>query len=228
MAKAGGAELAVFSELCLCGYPPQDLIERPVVCRAQSKGTCTAWPSKSRCRRSWASSARRRTTPGKPVANSAALIARRQNPLRAAQNAAAHLRRLRRDAATSSPRTRRMCSRWAPTRSASRSARTAGTTRTSGSKRLYERDPVAELAGKGSSLLLNISSSPYTLGKRGFRLDMLRATARQHGQPFVYVNQVGGNDSLVFRWLERRVSAETARSARSRNHSKKISCSSTR
>src|SRR5580658_4788922 len=28
-AKAGGAELALFSELCLCGYPPQDLVERP-------------------------------------------------------------------------------------------------------------------------------------------------------------------------------------------------------
>ena len=65
-------------------------------------------------------------------------------------------------------------------------------------KRLYDRDPVAELAGKGSTLLLNISSSPYTFDKRAFRLEMLRATARQHRLPFVYVNQVGGNDSLVF------------------------------
>ncbi len=65
-------------------------------------------------------------------------------------------------------------------------------------KRLYERDPVAELAGKGSTLLLNISSSPYTFDKRAFRFEMLRATARQHRLPFVYVNQVGGNDSLVF------------------------------
>jgi len=65
-------------------------------------------------------------------------------------------------------------------------------------ERLYDRDPVAELVGKGSTLLLNLSSSPYTLGKRGLRQDMLRAIARKHHLPVVYVNQVGGNDSLIF------------------------------
>ena len=35
------------------------------------------------------------------------------------------------------------------------------------SQRLYERDPVTELVGKGSSVILNISSSPYTIDKRG-------------------------------------------------------------
>ena len=63
---------------------------------------------------------------------------------------------------------------------------------------LYDRDPVAEIAGKGSTLLLNISSSPYTLEKRSIRHDMLRAIAREHKVPVVYVNQVGGNDSLLF------------------------------
>ncbi len=48
-------------------------------------------------------------------------------------------------------------------------------------QRLYARDPVAELAGKGSTVLLNISSSPYTVGKRALRFDMLRAIAREHG-----------------------------------------------
>ncbi|MGH9531483.1 MAG: NAD+ synthase, partial [Terriglobales bacterium] len=65
-------------------------------------------------------------------------------------------------------------------------------------KPLYERDPVAELVAQGSAILLNISSSPYTIDKRGLRLEMLRALARRHQRPVVYVNQVGGNDSLVF------------------------------
>ena len=65
-------------------------------------------------------------------------------------------------------------------------------------ERLYDRDPVAELVSKGSTLILNISSSPYTLGKRGLRHDMLGAVAKDRGVPVVYVNQVGGNDSLIF------------------------------
>ena len=47
-------------------------------------------------------------------------------------------------------------------------------------------------------LLINISASPYTIDKRALRLDMLRSLAKTHGLPVVYVNQVGGNDSLVF------------------------------
>jgi NAD+ synthase/NAD+ synthase (glutamine-hydrolysing) len=54
------------------------------------------------------------------------------------------------------------------------------------------------LVGQGSAVIINISSSPYTLDKRFLRLDMLRNLARRHHRPVVYVNQVGGNDSLVF------------------------------
>src|ERR1700732_738650 len=66
------------------------------------------------------------------------------------------------------------------------------------SKPLYDRDPVAEWIGKGAALLINISGSPYTIGKRALRIDMLRSLAKTHGLPLIYVNQVGGNDSLVF------------------------------
>jgi NAD+ synthetase len=65
-------------------------------------------------------------------------------------------------------------------------------------KPLYERDPVAELIAKRATLIINISGSPYTIDKRALRLGMLRALAKSHGLPVVYVNQVGGNDSLVF------------------------------
>jgi NAD+ synthase (glutamine-hydrolysing) len=65
-------------------------------------------------------------------------------------------------------------------------------------KPLYERDPVAELVAQGAAVLINISASPYTIDKRFMRTDMLRSLAKAHGLPVVYVNQVGGNDSLVF------------------------------
>ena len=64
--------------------------------------------------------------------------------------------------------------------------------------RRYDRDPVTELAGQGTSVIINISASPYTIDKRALRVDMLRSIALSHQLPIVYVNQVGGNDSLIF------------------------------
>ena len=65
-------------------------------------------------------------------------------------------------------------------------------------RRLYPRDPVAELAGEGADILISINASPYHMGKRALRREIFAATARHHKIPVVYVNQVGGNDSLVF------------------------------
>ena len=62
----------------------------------------------------------------------------------------------------------------------------------------YCRDPVEELAARGIDLLVNISASPYHAGKRRLRLEMLRAAAVRHGVAAAFVNQVGGNDQLVF------------------------------
>ena len=65
-------------------------------------------------------------------------------------------------------------------------------------KRLYARDPVCELADQGADVLINISSSPFTIGKAQVRRQMIRQEAVKNARPFVYVNQVGGNDELVF------------------------------
>jgi NAD+ synthase/NAD+ synthase (glutamine-hydrolysing) len=62
----------------------------------------------------------------------------------------------------------------------------------------YARDPVTELIQQGTSILINISASPYTLDKRSLRIEMLRSIAQQHRRPVIYVNQVGGDDSLIF------------------------------
>ena len=65
-------------------------------------------------------------------------------------------------------------------------------------QRLYSRDPVAELAQSGARVLISINASPYHMGKRTLRRDVFSATARHDQVPIVYVNQVGGNDQLIF------------------------------
>ncbi len=62
----------------------------------------------------------------------------------------------------------------------------------------YARDPVAELARAGAAVVLNVSASPYAVHKPALRERMLAASARSHGVPIAYVNQVGGNDALLF------------------------------
>jgi NAD+ synthase/NAD+ synthase (glutamine-hydrolysing) len=65
-------------------------------------------------------------------------------------------------------------------------------------RQLYTVDPVESLIRSGGNFVLNISASPFWIGKRELRRDMLASIARQHKVPVVLVNQVGGNDSLVF------------------------------
>ncbi|MBM3726930.1 MAG: NAD+ synthase [Acidobacteria bacterium] len=65
-------------------------------------------------------------------------------------------------------------------------------------RRLYQRDPVAELREAGAGMLLSINASPYHMGKRALRREVFESAARHHRMPVVYVNQVGGNDQLVF------------------------------
>jgi NAD+ synthase (glutamine-hydrolysing) len=65
-------------------------------------------------------------------------------------------------------------------------------------KRLYTIDPVDALIRAGGNFVLNISSSPFWIGKRELRRDMLASIARRHKVPVALVNQVGGNDSLIF------------------------------
>ncbi len=62
----------------------------------------------------------------------------------------------------------------------------------------YDRDPVDELSAKGIDLLLNLSASPFHLGKPLLRRAMIGGIARKAKVPVVYCNAVGANDQLVF------------------------------
>ena len=64
--------------------------------------------------------------------------------------------------------------------------------------RSYGYDPVARLAADGATILINLSASPYQAGKEEQRLRILQSHASTYGVPAILVNQVGGNDELVF------------------------------
>ncbi len=65
-------------------------------------------------------------------------------------------------------------------------------------KQRYNFDPVKNLAEKGASMLINISASPFNLGKGELRFSLIQNHAKQYNLPFIFVNMTGGNDELVF------------------------------
>ena len=65
-------------------------------------------------------------------------------------------------------------------------------------RRRYHTDPIEELVKAGAGAVINLSASPFTVGKQAHREAMLSIMARKYDVPFLYVNQVGGADELVF------------------------------
>jgi len=65
-------------------------------------------------------------------------------------------------------------------------------------RRLYSTNPVETLVAAGATAILNLSASPFQIGKPRIREEMIAAQAKKHGVPFFYCNAVGGNDQLVF------------------------------
>ena len=65
-------------------------------------------------------------------------------------------------------------------------------------KRSYPTDPIQELAAKEVDIVVNLSASPFVSGKQTLRERMIAHAATQNNCPIVYVNQVGGNDDLIF------------------------------
>src|SRR6202162_2853909 len=195
-ALSRGAELAVFSELCLCGYPPQDLTERPAFDELNQKELlrlAKKIPLPSLV--GYVGGAQDNT--GKPVANCAALIAdgkilfEQRKMLLPTYDVFDESRYFQ-------PAHTQFVFPFNAQKLGITICEDSWNDERFWNQRLYDRDPVAEIVGKGSTLLLNLSSSPYTIDKRSLRHDMLQAIAKEYRLPVVYVNQVGGNDSLIF------------------------------
>ncbi|QTX31955.1 NAD+ synthase [Aminithiophilus ramosus] len=63
---------------------------------------------------------------------------------------------------------------------------------------LYDRDPVAEAVADGATMIVNLSASPFSMGKERLRFRLAERARQRFGLPLLYVNQVGGNDELLF------------------------------
>ena len=213
-AKGRGAQLAVFSELCLCGYLPQDLLERPAFIdrnhaeleRLAGKVTLPVIVGYA---------GRVRNHSGKSIANKAALICggrvvfEQSKMLLPTYDVFDESRYFQ-------PGERQVPYDFADEHLGITICEDVWNDKNFWAKQLYERDPVTELIGQGSTVLLNISASPYTIDKNTLRFEMLRAIAVAHRRPVVYVNQVGGNDSLVFDGASMAISAEGKLAAQAR------------
>ncbi len=196
-ARGAGAGLILFPELSVCGYPPRDLVERPSFvarCRATVEkiaaeiqgiavicGTVTPAHAES----------------GKKVMNSAALL--RDGRVEFIQSKMLLptydvFDEMRNFAPAKSQQLFSFCGK----QMALTICEDAWNDKRFWNRRMYGVDPVEELVRVGGNFVLNISASPFWLGKRELRRDMLSAIARNQKVPVAMVNQVGGNDSLVF------------------------------
>ncbi len=73
---------------------------------------------------------------------------------------------------------------------------------------MYELDPVSDLISRKIEMLINMSASPYTMGKASLRMNMLKKISTRYRIPTIYCNQVGGNDDLLFDGFSMVVDAE--------------------
>jgi NAD+ synthase (glutamine-hydrolysing) len=195
-AQQRGAKLAVFSELCLCGYPPQDLLERPAFIDRNLK-ELKALAGKVPLPAVVGYAGRLKNGKGKSVANQAALLCggrivfQQSKMLLPTYDVFDESRYFQ-------PAERQTVYDFADEHLGITICEDVWNDRNFWPNLLYDRDPVTELVAQGTTLLLNISASPYTIDKRSLRQEMLRSIAVTHKRPVVYVNQIGGNDSLIF------------------------------
>ena len=196
-AQRRGADLAVFSELCVCGYLPLDLLERPAFIKRNHDALhhlAAQLPLPSIV--GYAGHVDHPRA-GKSIANKAALIHEgrvvfeQSKMLLPTYDVFDESRYFQ-------PGDKQYVYGLCREQLGITVCEDVWNDKTFWSQPLYVRDPVTELVSQGSSVLINLSASPYTIDKRFLRVDMLRSIAIRHQRPVIYVNQVGGDDSLIF------------------------------
>ena len=196
-AQIAGAGLILFPELSVCGYPPRDLVERPsfVAKNRETVGRIAAETNGIAVICGLVTPAQAET--GKSVMNSAALL--RDGRLAFLQSKMLlptydvfdEMRNF-------APARNQELFDFCGNRMALTICEDAWNDKDFWNKRLYVTDPIEALLRSGGNFVLNISASPFWLGKRELRTNMLATIARNDRVPVVMVNQVGGNDSLLF------------------------------
>ena len=199
-AEHRGADLVVFPELCVCGYPTGDFVEKPSFVKLAGEA---------------AAEIAREATTGKHISViCGTIVPSRPGAGKCVSNAAVLMQN---GEITFTQRKRLLpyydvfdeqryfapaeCQevvRIGTERVALTICEDAWNDKGYWKQRLYTTDPVEEQVRQGATLILNISSSPFWQGKREQRAEMLAAAARHHRLPVLMVNQTGGNDSLIF------------------------------
>jgi NAD+ synthetase len=199
MAAAAGARLVVFPELALCGYPPRDLLDVPDFQRALDRRLASVVERTGAAGLLFGTPLPNPAPSGKRLRNGAVLAAgghvqarvgKRLLPLYDVFDEARHFEA---EAGGAQP-VEFLGIRWG----IHICEDAWNEDRFWPGRRLYARDPVAELAEAGAEILLNLSSSPFHARKGGLRRSMFESHCRRHRLPLLYTNQVGGNDELVF------------------------------
>ena len=197
LAAKRGAALVVFPELALCGYPPRDLVEKPEFvarCEAELERLAKALPPIAALvgfvRRS-------RVEAGKRVNDSAALLCGGK-PVLIYDKMLLPFYDVFDESRYFEPGRQPAVYDLADLRLGVTICEDAWNDKHFWKQQLYACDPVEGTVRAGANVLLNIASSPFAVDKIQLRHDMLRAIALERHVPVVYVNQVGGNDQLVF------------------------------
>jgi NAD+ synthase (glutamine-hydrolysing) len=195
--EARGADLVLFPELAISGYPPRDLVERDSFVRESERAADRVARASGRAVWLYGSLQRNRARRGRKLFN-VAVAARRGH------TAAIYRKRLL-PTYDVFDEGRYVEPGDSPLALPVRGARVGVTIcediwndKTFWTRPLYPQDPVADLKRLGISLHANISASPYSLGKDRLRERMMRRIARNTRTPLVVCNLVGGNDGLVF------------------------------
>ena len=202
-AREKECDLVIFPELALCGYPPQDLLERPKFLEDHDRAFRELAGRISGIAVILGHLEKHHGASGKPLHNSASVIADGR-VLFTAQKRLLPTYDVFDEARYFEPGA---CSRpflFKGLNIGITVCEDIWNDKGEPDRKLYASDPVKELVagmrevGNVLDLLINISASPFHVGKEDVKREIFSGVCRRNNVPLIYVNQVGGQDSLLF------------------------------
>lgn len=195
-ARQMAADIVVFPELAVCGYPPLDLLLKPSFVEATLKGVDDI------------------NAGVQDIAVVVGFVARNEKPGRPLRNACAFLQGGRIQSVQYKtllptydvfdedryfePAVEQACATFGDNLIGLSICEDIWNDGSVYPRPRYQIDPIANIMAHKPRLLINISASPFSIGKQHIRHELVRNHAERHRIPVVYLNTVGGNDELIF------------------------------